>query len=231
MLQKEGISLPSHYPLTKNEERELKRIRRKIRNKISAQDSRKRKKEYVDGLEDRVKQCHEENVQLLKRINDLQKDNQSLVGQVKRLQAFIQKENKSAQPTTCLLVLLLSLALVTMPNLHLRSDSNAATELAQDQDHQSDNMFPLTTGEPLLAPSPLPLRRVTVHALTGEKYRALNLSTALPGLGGDRKSLHELLIWCCYGDSIFGGFGDYRKNISMNECVGGDRVNAAKWRP
>lgn len=133
LLQKEGITLPSHYPLTKHEERELKRIRRKIRNKISAQDSRKRKKEYVDGLEDRVKQCTEENMTLLKRIKALQSQNQSLAGQLKRLQALIQKGNKSAQPATCLMVLLLSLALVVVPNLRPHSNNNS-NDLTQEQE-------------------------------------------------------------------------------------------------
>ncbi|XP_053982336.1 cyclic AMP response element-binding protein A-like [Hylaeus anthracinus] len=140
LLQKEGITLPTHYPLTKHEERELKRIRRKIRNKISAQDSRKRKKEYVDGLEDRVKQCTEENMTLLKRIKALQSQNQSLAGQLKRLQALLQKGNKSAPPATCLMVLLLSLALVAVPNLRPHSNSN--NELTQEQE-QPEKMPPL----------------------------------------------------------------------------------------
>lgn len=120
LLAKEGIALPGNYPLTKSEERELKRIRRKIRNKISAQDSRKRKKEYVDGLEERVKQCTDENQTLIKRIKQLQSQNHNLMSQMKKLQTLLTKgTSKTAQPATCLMVLLLSLALVAVPNLKL----------------------------------------------------------------------------------------------------------------
>ena len=47
----EGFPIPTRLPLSKAEERSLKKIRRKIKNKISAQESRRKKKEYMDTLE------------------------------------------------------------------------------------------------------------------------------------------------------------------------------------
>jgi cyclic AMP-responsive element-binding protein 3 len=96
LLTKEGITLPSHYPLTKYEERELKRIRRKIRNKISAQDSRKRKKEYLDKLQARVTEIEEEKAGLAKKVRILEAANGKLSAQVKRLQQALQNAARSA---------------------------------------------------------------------------------------------------------------------------------------
>jgi cyclic AMP-responsive element-binding protein 3 len=75
LLAEEGIYLPVDMPLTKSEERNLKRIRRKIKNKQSAADSRKRKKEYVDGLERRVEKCTEENQAYRQKISSLESEN------------------------------------------------------------------------------------------------------------------------------------------------------------
>uniref|UniRef100_A0A8C4Y908 Cyclic AMP-responsive element-binding protein 3-like protein 4 n=1 Tax=Gopherus evgoodei TaxID=1825980 RepID=A0A8C4Y908_9SAUR len=105
LLSQEGVSLPSNLPLTKAEERLLKKVRRKIRNKQSAQDSRRRKKEYIDGLESRVAACSAQNQQLQKKVQELEKHNVSLLGQLRKLQALIKPtSSKAAQTSTCVLV-------------------------------------------------------------------------------------------------------------------------------
>lgn len=53
LLRREGFAMPADRRLTKDEERQLKKLRRKIKNKMSAQDSRKRKKQERDTLEGR----------------------------------------------------------------------------------------------------------------------------------------------------------------------------------
>ncbi|XP_068934298.1 cyclic AMP-responsive element-binding protein 3-like protein 4 isoform X3 [Petaurus breviceps papuanus] len=117
LLGQEGVSLPYHLPLTKAEERVLKKVRRKIRNKQSAQDSRRRKKEYIDGLETRVAACSVQNQQLQKKLQELERHNVSLVAQLQQLQALIaQTSNKAAQTSTCVLILVLSLTLIVLPS-------------------------------------------------------------------------------------------------------------------
>ncbi|XP_067583987.1 cyclic AMP-responsive element-binding protein 3-like protein 4 isoform X1 [Pseudorca crassidens] len=117
LLGQEGVSLPSHLPLTKAEERVLKKVRRKIRNKQSAQDSRRRKKEYIDGLESRVAACSAQNQELQKKVQELERHNVSLVTQLRQLQMLIvQTSNKAAQTSTCVLILLFSLALIILPS-------------------------------------------------------------------------------------------------------------------
>jgi len=124
LLGKEGISLPEYLPLTKAEEKNLKRIRRKIRNKESAQNSRKRKKDYVDGLESRVKMCTTQNIELKKKISHLQGQNQSLITQLRKLQAMVATNtNKPAQMSACALVLMLSFALFLFPSFRTGMDN------------------------------------------------------------------------------------------------------------
>ncbi|CAJ1072030.1 cyclic AMP-responsive element-binding protein 3-like protein 3-A [Xyrichtys novacula] len=118
LLAKEGVNLPSKLPLSKFEERVLKKIRRKIRNKHSAQESRKKKREYVDSLEGRMSACSENNLELQRKIRKLEETNNALLEQLNQLQALLpNSSSKTAHRGTCILVLLLSFSLIISPNL------------------------------------------------------------------------------------------------------------------
>ncbi|XP_072243821.1 cAMP responsive element binding protein 3-like 3 like [Leuresthes tenuis] len=119
LLAKEGVTIPTQMPLTKAEERTLKRVRRKIRNKQSAQESRKKKKVYVDGLENRVAICTAHNLELQKKVQMLQKQNISLIEQLRKLQSIVKMSTLKASTTsTCVMVFLLSFCLIIFPSVN-----------------------------------------------------------------------------------------------------------------
>ncbi|KAH8376459.1 hypothetical protein KR200_009369 [Drosophila serrata] len=89
----EGYPIPQKLPLTKAEEKSLKKIRRKIKNKISAQESRRKKKEYMDQLERRVEILVTENHDYKKRLEGLEETNANLLSQLHKLQALVSKHN------------------------------------------------------------------------------------------------------------------------------------------
>jgi len=130
MATKENMKFPSHYPLTREEERNLKKIRRKIRNKLSAQDSRKRKREYLDNMEDRVKACSDENQELKEKIKALESQNKTLAAQLRRLhQMVVNGGLRQGQTSTALMVLLLSTALFLIPGFRDQADSKSEIDI------------------------------------------------------------------------------------------------------
>ncbi|XP_017277678.1 cyclic AMP-responsive element-binding protein 3-like protein 3-A isoform X2 [Kryptolebias marmoratus] len=121
LLAKEGVNLPCKLPLSKSEERILKKIRRKIRNKHSAQESRKKKREYVDSLEGRMSACSTQNLKLQRKIQQLEETNNALLEQLNQLQALLpNSSSKTTNRGTCILVLLFSFSLLI--SSHLQPD-------------------------------------------------------------------------------------------------------------
>ncbi|XP_059915484.1 cyclic AMP-responsive element-binding protein 3-like protein 3-A isoform X1 [Gadus macrocephalus] len=124
LLAKEGVNLSNKLPLSKHEERVLKKIRRKIRNKRSAQESRQKKREYIDSLEGRMSACSEYNLDLQRKVHQLEHSNNSLLEELSRLQDLVGTSPRSGPPTgTCLLVLLLSFSLILSVSLQPNSSS------------------------------------------------------------------------------------------------------------
>ncbi|KAL1776705.1 cyclic AMP-responsive element-binding protein 3 [Sigmodon hispidus] len=119
LLEKEGLTLSSALPLTKVEEQALKRVRRKIRNKRAAQESRQKKKVYVGGLESRVLRYTAQNQELQTKVQLLEEQNLSLLHQLRKLQAIVTEiANHTSSGSTCVLVLVFSFCLLLAPALY-----------------------------------------------------------------------------------------------------------------
>ncbi|XP_005384096.1 PREDICTED: cyclic AMP-responsive element-binding protein 3-like protein 1 [Chinchilla lanigera] len=114
----EGYPIPTKLPLSKAEEKALKRVRRKIKNKISAQESRRKKKEYVECLEKKVETFTSENNELWKKVETLENANRNLLQQLQKLQGLVTSKISrpykmaATQTGTCLMVAALCFVLV-----------------------------------------------------------------------------------------------------------------------
>ncbi|CAJ0568695.1 unnamed protein product, partial [Mesorhabditis spiculigera] len=92
-LVQEGYPIPTKFPLTKTEEEALKIVRRKIKNKLSAQESRRKRKEYMDSLEQRVQIYFSENQALKHKMKQLEMSNRGLMARLKQLEAMVAPGN------------------------------------------------------------------------------------------------------------------------------------------
>lgn len=80
-------------PLSQEEEKDIKRQRRLIKNRESAQMSRERKKHMVDDMRDKVSALQNENSRLATRVTELNAENKTLKEEVLQLQSVINKSS------------------------------------------------------------------------------------------------------------------------------------------
>lgn len=95
LLKAGGHGIPQRLPLSSEEEQALRIARKKIRNRISAQESRKRKKEYLNSLEEKLNVLTSQNEAYQKKLAALEEkcralENDSQEGKPKKLRVSTQ---------------------------------------------------------------------------------------------------------------------------------------------
>uniref|UniRef100_A0A5S6QDM4 BZIP domain-containing protein n=1 Tax=Trichuris muris TaxID=70415 RepID=A0A5S6QDM4_TRIMR len=131
MCEKEGIKMPLKFPLSKTEERIVKRVRRKIRNKRSAQESRKRKQAYVEALEKKVKSCTMETQTLQNRVKVILTKNRDLEQEVARMKMLLDDSEKNQSTSAYVTVFILSVAMIFS---RMQASMNEATAAVPTSD-------------------------------------------------------------------------------------------------
>lgn len=185
MLEAEGIPVPSNGPLTKAEERELKRLRRKVKNKLSAKDSRRRRKEHMSVLE-------VENEKLRERIDSLENANQGLAAQLRRVYDAVRPSTESGgrQHKACVMILC---ALALTRPASLRPDST------RDVPQLDDMSSPSVVDD---AAVPQPPQGTTVGAGTQQATPALPSCAYTLPLQGEDNHLSQLFAFVSNPDDL-----------------------------
>lgn len=80
-----------------SEEKELKRIRRLIKNREYAQSSRNKKKVHMDELEKQIKELQEKNNNLSQKCNSLEHENKTFKHQMSRIAAAMKSDYSFAE--------------------------------------------------------------------------------------------------------------------------------------
>ena len=105
-LKNEKLEIPTEFPLTKAQEKVLKRIRRKIKNKLSAQESRRKRKQYVDTLEKKSEFYINENNELKKKLIELEQNNKLLQVELQKMQYSVTQQQTSNFGTIIMITVL-----------------------------------------------------------------------------------------------------------------------------
>ncbi|KAK2506786.1 hypothetical protein MC885_007350 [Smutsia gigantea] len=143
----EGYPIPTKLPLTKAEEKALKRVRRKIKNKISAQESRRKKKEYVECLEKKVETFTSENNELWKKVESLENANRTLLQQLQKLQTLVANKiprpykMAATQTGTCLMVAALCFVLVLGSLVPCLPEFSSSSQTVKEDPVATDSIY------------------------------------------------------------------------------------------
>ena len=151
ILKRESTTLPENLPLTKDEEKVLKRVRRKIKNKQSAMESRRRRKDYMYNLEKRVKHCTDVNNDLNRKVDELDRENKTLISELKVLKEYCKliKEAGRINPSSCLAIMLFSFALFILPfsPLHYSGKSDYIGDIPTKTTFRSRTLLSIPSGD------------------------------------------------------------------------------------
>ncbi|CAI2730764.1 unnamed protein product [Schistosoma spindalis] len=186
MLQQIGCQLPIKFPLSQTNEKAIRTVRRKIRNKLSAQASRAKRQKYVIDLERRYSMCTEEIKQLRRQVYELEEDKRSLTLHLRKLRSYINKfMNKRSEKSYLPLF-------VNSNNTELNHNNNKVTAKQAAKAAAGGTSLLLMTFMILMWTAVVPIPSVIKTLDTASSISTRNFFSSFPGRSRMLMSINNL---------------------------------------